>query len=341
MATSNKPDAVDGIECASLTTEGPSEPLNHPGGPGVPTAPQTDYTHELSPLDEASTDHTDPAEAFWATERAHAEAERGRQADPSACGTCRDRVAAGGQVKHDECAQRATLLPAPDAPSWELITGMTEEELRALPARFHIPVFMESSSPKLWVCAVCWGEDWVAQWPCKTAVEQGLRVFTADDYAETAAKRRAARVSELETQLAEARAELAKYVGHEPTIADEMAYLNHCLDAVRDVCDKAERQATRWENPLPVPEWVAKIRKAADGLEPRRSYPPALPWARLMDADDLEGFLADLADAASGDDDLTTLDEVEAAIGRWRPIAEAQHAHNTAPGPNAETGESR
>lgn len=70
-------------------------------------------------------------------------------------------------------------------------------------------------------------------------------------------------------------------------------------------------------------------------------YPPALPWAKLMDADDLEGFLADLADAASGDDDLTTLTEVESAIARWRAIGEAQHAHNTAPGPNAEAGETR
>lgn len=69
------------------------------------------------------------------------------------------------------------------------------------------------------------------------------------------------------------------------------------------------------------------------------SYPPALPWAKHMDADDLEGFLADLADAASGDDDLTTLAAVEDAIGRWRVIGEAQHAHNTAPGPDAEAGE--
>jgi hypothetical protein len=69
------------------------------------------------------------------------------------------------------------------------------------------------------------------------------------------------------------------------------------------------------------------------------SYPPALPWAKHMDADDLEGFLADLADAASGDDDLTTLAAVESAIATWRVIGEAQHAHNTAPGPDAEAGE--
>lgn len=69
-------------------------------------------------------------------------------------------------------------------------------------------------------------------------------------------------------------------------------------------------------------------------------YPPSLPWAKHMDADDLEGFLADLVDAASGDDDLSTLAAVEDAIGRWRVIGEAQHAHNTAPGPDAaEAGE--
>ena len=64
---------------------------------------------------------------FWAQERARAAAERGRMADPGACGTCKTAVAAGGQVVHDECAQRALLLPAPDAPGYELITGMSEE----------------------------------------------------------------------------------------------------------------------------------------------------------------------------------------------------------------------
>jgi hypothetical protein len=64
------------------------------------------------------------------------------------------------------------------------------------------------------------------------------------------------------------RAELAKYVGKEPTIAEEMAYLNRCLNAVHDVCDEAEKQATRWEHPLPVPEWVSTVREAASGERP-------------------------------------------------------------------------
>ncbi|MFE9448340.1 hypothetical protein [Streptomyces sp. NPDC006739] len=130
---------------------------------------------------------------FWAEERARAAAERGRQADPSACGTCRGNVEAGGQVEHDVCAQRALLLPAPDAPGYELITGMTEEEVRALPARFHIPVFVEPV--RAWVCAVCWGDGWSTRWPCKTATEQGLNVFTAEDYAESRAKRETAELA--------------------------------------------------------------------------------------------------------------------------------------------------
>ncbi|MFF4489489.1 hypothetical protein ACFY0F_23820 [Streptomyces sp. NPDC001544] len=63
----------------------------------------------------------------------------------------------------------------------------------------------------------------------------------------------------------QARAELEKYVGKEPTVAEEMEYLSRCLNAVRDLCDKTVKQATRWEDPLPVPEWVEQVRQAADG----------------------------------------------------------------------------
>jgi hypothetical protein len=330
---------------------------------------------------------------FWAAARAQAAAARGQHADPGACGTCRDRTAAGGQVKHDECAQRATLLPAPDHPSWELITGMTEEEVWALPARFHVPVFMESSTPKAWVCAVCWGDGWSTVWPCKTATDQGLRVFTADDYAQTRAQRNAAdlaayraqqlgdlnghvsascdnpvhppwlrakddtrdcpwcvidvqaasltmRRQELataEARVAELERERKKYVGAEPTIAEEMAYLSACLDAVRDLCDKTEQQATRWEQPLPAPDWVVEVRKAAEGLGERKTYPLALPWAQLMDDDDLHDFLGDLIDALNSERPTMSdvLAEVEKTCASHRAIAEAQHAHNTADGPEA------
>lgn len=76
--------------------------------------------------------------------------------------------------------------------------------------------------------------------------------------AERQARERDERVTNLE-------ATLERYVGQEPTVAEEMAYLNRCLNTVRDVCDTAEKQATRWEQPLPVPEWVAAVRHAAGG----------------------------------------------------------------------------
>jgi hypothetical protein len=63
----------------------------------------------------------------------------------------------------------------------------------------------------------------------------------------------------------EARAQLEKYVGKEPTVAEEMEYLSSCLNAVHDLCGKAEQGAKRWEHPLPVPEWVEEVRKAATG----------------------------------------------------------------------------
>lgn len=346
---------------------------------------------------------------FWAAERARDTAARGRQADPSACGTCKASVAAGGQVKHDECAQRALLLPAPDAPAWELITGLSEEELAALPARFHVPAFVESSTPKAWVCAVCWGDGWSTQWPCKTAVEQGLRVFTAEDYAETRAKRQAAELAEhraeattplvvsrfdtameaaleeepgltigaiaengrpvalvfddearikvagwltpvveLEAQLAQARARITeleaerkRYVGVEPTIAEEMAYLGRCLDAVHQVCDDTVRQATRWENPLPVPEWVEQVRTAADGEWTADIPRPALPWAHTMDDGDLHLFLDDLVSAAMGrwrsDPDIPdrqVLADVEKACADWRTPGQGLRSDE----PGAEAG---
>jgi hypothetical protein len=66
------------------------------------------------------------------------------------------------------------------------------------------------------------------------------------------------------------------------------------------------------------------------------SYSPALPWAALMDDEDLSDFLDELADAATANvDAVTRLAEVERACGTWRVIGEAQHGHNTAPGPDA------
>lgn len=73
--------------------------------------------------------------------------------------------------------------------------------------------------------------------------------------------------------------------------------------------------------------------QAPDGV-----YPPAMPWAALMDHGDLTDFLDELGAAAIANVSCEdALAEVEETCGRWRAIAEAQHAHNTAPGPDAIT----
>lgn len=142
-------------------------------------------------------------DAFWAEQRARALAERGQQADPSACGTCKDRVEHLERVEHEGCAQRAVLLGAPDHPGYELTAGMSVEELTALPARFHVPVFMDTCTPKAWVCAVCWGEGWTSSWPCKTAHEHGNDVFTPEHDAQQHHDRTSAELATLRGRVAE------------------------------------------------------------------------------------------------------------------------------------------
>lgn len=101
-----------------------------------------------------------------------------KYADAGACGTCRTTVGAGEPVTHDECAARAALLQAPDHPDYEDLLDLTDDERQALPARFHTPQFEALGKPNMWLCAVCWGDGWVTQWPCKTAQENGAQVFT-------------------------------------------------------------------------------------------------------------------------------------------------------------------
>jgi hypothetical protein len=75
----------------------------------------------------------------------------------------------------------------------------------------------------------------------------------------------------------------------------------------------------------------------AEGTTSRTAYPPVLPWAALMDDEDLAGFLDEVADVVvANEGGPARLAEVEAACARWRLIAEAQHAHNTAPGPDVQ-----
>jgi hypothetical protein len=140
---------------------------------------------------------------FWAEQRAIGTNNRSEHAGPTACGTCQNNVQADDRVEHEECSQRATLLQAPDHPSYELLAGFSLEENAKLPARFHIPVFDDCGVPNAWLCAVCWEDGVVSSWPCKTAMEQGTKVFTPAHEAETASRRQAARIAELEKQLAE------------------------------------------------------------------------------------------------------------------------------------------
>ena len=41
------------------------------------------------------------------------------------------------------------------------------------------------------------------------------------------------------------------------------------LNRVMDICDREQRGAMRWENPIPVPEWVAVVQRAALGDDKR------------------------------------------------------------------------
>jgi hypothetical protein len=41
------------------------------------------------------------------------------------------------------------------------------------------------------------------------------------------------------------------------------------LSAVLDLCDREQRNAMRFENPIPVPEWVAPVQRAALGDDKR------------------------------------------------------------------------
>lgn len=99
------------------------------------------------------------------------------ETDRNACGTCRSLAADGKPIEHEECAARAQIIQAPDHPDFEDLPE-TLEDRAALPARFHTPRFDDLGRPNMWLCAVCWDEWTVTQWPCATASKYGTQVFT-------------------------------------------------------------------------------------------------------------------------------------------------------------------
>jgi hypothetical protein len=142
---------------------------------------------------------------FWIKNRAEFLARKSTVADPNACGTCRGNVAAGEPVEHEGCAQRATLLHAPDHPYYEILAGFSLEENEKLPPRFHVPVFDDCGMPNSWLCAVCWEEGTVVGWPCATATKYGTQVFTSLHAAETAQEKQTAELEWLRAENARLR----------------------------------------------------------------------------------------------------------------------------------------
>lgn len=124
-------------------------------------------------------------------------------ADSKACGTCKRLARDGKPIEHEQCAARAVLLPPPDQPMYEDLVDLTDEQRKALPARFHTPVFDGLGQPNAWLCQVCWGDGWVSQWPCGPAQQKGAMVFVSEGAAEDIAAelvRLRARVAELEAR---------------------------------------------------------------------------------------------------------------------------------------------
>ncbi|MFD9630147.1 hypothetical protein [Streptomyces violascens] len=90
----------------------------------------------------------------------------------------------------------------------------------------------------------------------------GLPSFPAGERPELVAKT----VRAVDVRIAEQGTEAPYGVAARPlTPHAELAQVRARLNAVLDICDREERNAVRWENPIPVPEWVAEVQRAALG----------------------------------------------------------------------------
>lgn len=49
------------------------------------------------------------------------------------------------------------------------VEEMTYEERKALPAKYHQPVWDGLGSPHSWICEVCWDDGLTSAWPCEVA----------------------------------------------------------------------------------------------------------------------------------------------------------------------------
>ena len=77
----------------------------------------------------------------------------------------------------DAIAVTESLRKAPDGRS--VVEELTYAERKALPGRYHQPVWMGLATPSTWICLVCWDEGEQAGWPCKAAERDGAEVAEA------------------------------------------------------------------------------------------------------------------------------------------------------------------
>lgn len=149
--------------------------------------------------------------------------------------------------------------------------------------------------------------------------------------------------AELKRQLESARALGARVIHAEQRRAELEAVLGtHRKDDQAEI-DRlrsriAELETERHVTNEALDDAVQALRAGRASEPESGGYLSALPWAALMNDDDLIDFLDELTDAATRNVScVERLAEVERACGTWRLIGEAQHGHNTAPGPDAMT----